>query len=77
MTLLQLSAQYSDSAALLSERLAQLRLALRTTRDGGEAQCLRRRIDELRPMLTQCRQMAQLTARYYDRDFCGYDEYRI
>lgn len=58
-------------------RLAQLRLALRTTGDQEEARRLRRRIAELRPMLEQCRRLTQLTARYYDRSFCGYGEYRI
>ena len=42
-----------------------------------EARRLRRRIAELRPMLEQCRRLTQLTARYYDRSFCGYGEYRI
>jgi hypothetical protein len=28
-------------------------------------------------MLEQCRRLTQLTARYYDRSFCGYGEYRI
>ena len=77
MTLAQLSAQYEASAALIAQRLTQLRLALRTTDDVEEAQRLRRRITELRPMLAQCRCLAQVTARYYDRDFYGYDEYRI
>ena len=72
MTLSQLSVQYDASAAL-----AQLRLALRTTGDQEEARRLRRRIAELRPMLEQCRRLTQLTARYYDRSFCGYGEYRI
>lgn len=58
-------------------RLAQLRLALRTTGDQEEARRLRRRIAELRPMLEQCRRLTQLTARYYDRSFCGYGDYRI
>ena len=53
------------------------RLALRTTGDQEEARRLRRRIAELRPMLEQCRRLTQLTARYYDRSFCGYGEYRI
>lgn len=51
MTLSQLSVQYDASAALVAGRLAQLRLALRTTGDQEEARRLRRRIAELRPML--------------------------
>ena len=74
MTLSQLSVQYDASAALVAGRLAQLRLALRTTGDQEEARRLRRRIAEL---LEQCPRLTQLTARYYDRSFCGYGEYRI
>ena len=77
MTLSQLSVQYDASAALVAGRLAQLRLALRTTGDQEEPRRLRRRIAELRPMLEQSRRLTQLTARYYDRSFCGYGEYRI
>lgn len=71
--------RYSTTPAprWVAGRLAQLRLALRTTGDQEEAQRLRRRIAELRPMLEQCRRLTQLTARYYDRSFCGYGEYRI
>ena len=74
MTLSQLSVQYDASSALVAGRLAQLRLALRTTGDQEEARRLRRRIADLRPMLER---LTQLTARYYDRSFCGYGEYRI
>lgn len=49
MTLSQLSVQYDASSALVAGRLAQLRLALRTTGDQEEARRLRRRIAELRP----------------------------
>lgn len=78
MTLKEMSVQYDCSGALIAGRLAELRLALRAA--GGDEQAasgLRRRIAELKPMLTQCRRLSSLTARYYDRDFYGYDEYRI
>ena len=53
MTLSQLSVQYDASAALVAGRLAQLRLALRTTGDQEEARRLRRRTAELLPLLEQ------------------------
>ncbi len=77
MTMTQLSAEYASSAALLAGRLTQLRMTLRSTEDREDAQRLQRRITELQPMLQQCRRLAELTARYYDRSFYGYDEYRI
>lgn len=77
MTLQEISARYADSAARIAGRLAELRLCLREAEDEDEAYHLRRRIAELKPLLTQCRKLACLTERYYDRSFYGYGEYRI
>ena len=55
---------------------AQIEL-LRVCGSEDESRRLRRRMAELKPMLTQCRKLSCLTARYYDRDFYGYDEYRL
>lgn len=77
MTLMEMSAQYDHSALLISGRLAELRSALRVCGSEDESRRLRRRMAELKPMLTQCRKLSCLTARYYDRDFYGYDEYRL
>lgn len=62
MTLSQLSVQYDASAALVAGRLAQLRLALRTTGDQEEARRLRRRIAELTP------RQREVLALYMERD---------
>lgn len=77
MTLAEISMEYEASAGLISGRLAELRLALRQAQDGEEAGRLRRRIEALRPLLTQCRKLSRMTAHYYDRDFCRYDEYSL
>ena len=77
MTLMEMSALYDDSALLISGRLAELRLALRQEGDAEAACRLRRRIETLRPLLTQCRKLSRLTAHYYDPDFCRYDEYSL
>lgn len=77
MTLSQLSVQYDASAALVAggwRSCAWPCVPPAIRRRPGR---LRRRIAELRPMLEQCRRLTQLTARYYDRSFCGYGEYRI
>ena len=71
MTLSQLSVQYDASAALVAGRLAQLRLALRTTGDQEEARRLRRRIAELRPMLEQCREIVHKFNAVYGEYFTG------
>lgn len=41
------------------------------------ARQLRRRLTELQPMLRQCRQLARLTAHYYDRSDRSYDPFRL
>ena len=77
MTLAELSTEYEASAGLISGRLAELRLALRQEEDAETAVRLRRRIETLRPMLTQCRKLSHLTAHYYDPDFWRYGEYSL
>ena len=77
MTLMEMSALYDDSALLISGRLAELRLARRQEEDAETAVRLRRRIETLRPMLTQCRKLSHLTAHYYDPDFWRYGEYSL
>ena len=77
MTLAELSMEYEASAGLIYGRLTELRLALRQEVDTEAAGRLRRRIEALRPMLTQCRKLSHLTAHYYDPDFWHYDEYSL
>lgn len=67
MTLKELSPLYLESARLISERMSLLRRQRRETDDPQERFRLERRLLELRPMLTQMNQLAELTARYYER----------
>lgn len=77
MKLAEMAIDYENSAQRISGRLSQLRSSLRASPTEEEAFHLRRRIAELKPMLTQCRKLSNVTAHYYDRSFYGYDEYRI
>ena len=77
MKLVELSPLYEDSARRIQTRMEELRLHLRTTDDPDSAQRLRRRLTELQPMLRQCRQLAQLTAHYYDRSDRHHDASRL
>lgn len=77
MTLAQMSEDYAASAALLSRRLAQLRRALAEEQDPEAVFHLRRRIAELSPMLTQMRELAELTARYYERGYWRSEKYTV
>ena len=67
MTLLEMSALYAESAALLRERIAELRRAAREQPDEASGRAVRRRITELEP----------LTARYYDRSYHRHERYTL
>ena len=77
MKLAEMSPLYEDSARRIQVRMEELRLLLRTTEDPDSVRCLRQRLTELQPMLRQCRQLARLTAHYYDRSDRYHDASRL
>ena len=77
MTLLELSQQYAHSAHLLRMRIRHLRQMERAAQDEETQQQLRRRIADLQPMLSQCRQLQLLTAHYYERSFHRNERYTL
>ena len=77
MTLMELSAGYSHSAALLRCRLRQLRLELSQATDPEAVWHLKRRIAELTPMLTEMNELAELTAHYYERGYWRSEKYTL
>ena len=77
MTLRELSKGYREAAAPLRQRLAQLRRELKTATDPEEIWHLKRRITELTPMLTEMNELAELTARYYERGYYRDKKYTL
>lgn len=77
MTLLEMSVYYADSAALLRTRIAELRAAERAETDPDAARRLRLRAETLRPLLREMRELAVLTARYYDRSYHKHEKYTL
>lgn len=77
MTLTALSESYEHSAALLRQRLSLLRSLLAQEEDPEEKWHLQRRIAQLTPMLTEMNELAELTARYYERGFWRSEKYTI
>ena len=67
MTLLEMSASYRSSAAAIHGRIVELRGLERAQADPEAAFRLRRRIDELTPLWREARELAALTAHYYDK----------
>ena len=77
MILTALSESYEESGRLLRKRLSQLRLLLKQTDDPEEKWQLRRRMAQLSPMLTEMNELAELTARYYERGYWRNEKYRV
>ena len=77
MTLEELSRCYEEAAVPLRNRLRQLRQMLAQTEDPEEIWHIKRRIAELTPMLTQMNELAELTARYYERGYYRNEKYTL
>lgn len=77
MTLKDLAPAYQEAAELLSRRIRELRLAAAQSSDPEEIWRLRRRIAELSPMLTQTRELADLTEHYYDKGYWRNEKYTV
>ena len=77
MTLAELSLCYEAAAVPLRARLRELRQRLALAEDPEEIWQLKRRIQELTPMLTQVNELAELTAHYYDRGYWRSEKYTV
>ena len=77
MTLLEVSALYTDSAVAIRGRIAQLREAARDQTDQELSRALQQRIAELVPLLRETRELAALTAHYYDRSYHKHERYTL
>lgn len=77
MKLAALSEGYRLAALPLREKLRDLRLELKTADDPQRRAVLRHEIALLSGILTQCRELAELTAHYYERGFWRNDKYTL
>ena len=77
MTLAEMSGLYTESAAAIRQRIAELRRSAREQDSEEESRALRRRIADLTPLLQETRELAALTARYYDRSYHRHERYTI
>ena len=55
----------------------ELRQAARELKDEEDRRLLRRRITELTPLLQETRELAALTAHYYDRSYHRHERYTL
>lgn len=77
MRLADMSRDYAASADLLRQRLKLLWQMLTEAEDPEEIWHIKRRIAELTPMLTQMNELAELTARYYERGYYRSAKYTL
>lgn len=77
MTLMEMSALYAESAEALHRRISDLRLAAAEAPTADAARSLRLRAAELLPLLREMRELAVLTARYYDRSYHKHERYTL
>ena len=77
MTLREMSAEYEAAAVPLRARLRELRQMLGKAETADEIWHIKRRIAELTPMLTQMNELAELTARYYERGYYRNEKYTL
>lgn len=77
MTLKELSICYEAAAVPLRIRLRELRQSLAQTEDPEQIWHLKRRIAELKPLLTEMNELAELTAHYYDRGYWRSEKYTL
>lgn len=75
MKLAELSPAYAMGAQIITERIRELSAQVRATDDPDEIRRLKRRIRELRPMQSQSRELAELTAHYYERGYARNAKY--
>ena len=77
MTMEQLSAAYREAAEAIAARIRELNEEIKASSDLEEIDKLQRRIAELRPLLREARELADLTAHYYERGYHRNGKYTV
>lgn len=77
MTLKEMSVEYTESANLIRTRIRELRAEKKVTNSPTASYKIDQRINALRPMLRECRELAELTARYYERSYHKHERYTL
>lgn len=77
MRLQELSAGYLAAAERLQRHLRALRRELRHCQDPHRRAMLRHQITGLARIMTQCRELAELTAHYYERSYSRNEKYTL
>ena len=70
MTLMEMSAEYAESAKLIHNRILKLRAEAQKQTDLIAVRKLHRRINALTSLLQECAADSKFLARYYDKNKC-------
>lgn len=77
MLLSEMSLEYKKDQLTFHARIKELRAAVKTETDPRKADLLQSRIRELEPLRREARELAELTARYYERGYCRNEKYTL
>ena len=77
VTMLELSCTYRFNAQAIRMRISELRAEKKIQTDAEAIRQLDHRISELEPLLREARELAVLTAHYYDRGYHKNEKYTL
>lgn len=77
MLLSEMSLLYKQDQIAFYGRITELRAAAKTETDPGKAANLQSRIKDLTPLWREARELAELTARYYERGYHKNEKYAL
>jgi len=77
MLLSEMSLEYKKSQLAFHTRIKELRSAAKAETDPGRAAALEARAKSLELLWREARELAELTARYYERGYYRNDKYTL
>ena len=77
MTLYQMSYTYRADAAQFRARIHELRVVMKAAETREQAAAVKRRIAELQVLRRQSSELAELTKRYYERNYHRDEKYTL
>lgn len=77
MLLSDMSLEYKKDQLAFDARIKELQEAAKAETDPGRAAVLRLRIRDLQPLRSEARELAELTARYYERGYYRNEKYTL
>lgn len=77
MLLSEMSLEYKRSQIAFRTRIRELRAAAKADADPRDASALEGRVKDLEPLCREARDLAELTAKYYERGYHKNEKYSL